>query len=117
MPSLGDIRDIAGKQGINIGSDENGALVSLNGRVDIESSPAMRIQLFALFETQLSRIVNIDLSGVTHIDSSGIATLIEAQKIARGYQIDLRLQGLHDELLRLFEFTGVLALFDGSSRS
>jgi anti-anti-sigma factor len=50
------------------------------------------------------------------MDSSGIATLIEAQKIARGHQTELRLQGLHDELLRLFEFTGVLTLFDGSTR-
>jgi anti-sigma B factor antagonist len=116
-PLLDDTRDSARMQGINIISNENGALASLYGRVDIDSSPAMRIQLLALFETPHSRNVSIDLSGVTHIDSSGIATLIEAQKIAQGYQIELRLQGLHDELLRLFKFTGVLALFGGSARS
>jgi len=54
------------------------------------------------------------LSAVTHIDSSGVATLIEALKIARGNKAKLRLQGLHDRLLRLFESTGILALFNGS---
>lgn len=103
--------------GINIVSNGNSALASFYGRVDIDSSPAMRIQLLALFETPHSREVSIDLSGVTHIDSSGIATLIEAQKIARGHQTVLRLQGLHDQLIRLFEVTGVLTLFDGSSQS
>jgi len=54
------------------------------------------------------------LSAVTHIDTSGIATLIEALKIARGNKTELRLQGLHDQLLRLFECTGMLSLFNGS---
>jgi anti-anti-sigma factor len=114
LPS--DNRGIARKPGINIVSNGDGTLVSLYGRVDMDSSPAIRVQILALFETPHSRTVSIDLSAVTHFDSSGIATLIEAQKIARGLQTELRLQGLHDQLLRLFEFTGVLALFDGSTR-
>ena len=114
---LSENRGNARKPGINILSNGDGTLVSLSGCVDIDSSPATRIQLLELFETSHSRTVSIDLSRVTHIDSSGIATLIESLKIARGHQIEVSLQGLHDQLLRLFEFTGVLTLFDGSTRS
>ena len=92
--------------------DENGALAFLHGRIDIDSSPAVRDQLIALLHTPHPRTVSIDLSGVTHIDSSGVATLIEALKIARNCETELRLQGLHDSLHRLFEATGILSLFN-----
>ena len=99
------------KSGMKTVANENGALASLYGRIDIDSSPAVRDQLIALLQPH-PRTVSIDLSGVTHIDSSGVATLIEALKIARNCEIELRLQGLHDRLHRLFEATGILSLFD-----
>ena len=98
---------------IDIAASEHGALVCLKGRIDIDSSPAVRVQLIALLRAPHPRTVSIDLSGVTHIDSSGVATLIEALKIARNCTTDLRLQGLHDRLHRLFEATGILSLFNG----
>ncbi len=99
------------KRQINIVASEDGALASLNGRIDIDSSPAVCDQLIALLHAPHSRTVIIDLSGVTHIDSSGVATLIEALKIARKCKTELRLQGLHDRLHRLFDATGILSLF------
>ncbi len=54
----------------------------------------------------------VDLAGVSYIETSGIATLIEALRIARHRQINFRLQGLSGAALRLFEVTGVLALFE-----
>ena len=104
------------KSGMKIVAGEDGALACLYGRIDIDSSPALRDQFLALLQAPHPRIVSIDLSGVTHIDSSGVATLIEALKIARNCKTDLRLQGLHDRLLRLFESTGILSLFNGSIR-
>ena len=101
------------KSGMQIVANENGALASLYGRIDIDSSPAVRDQLIALFQVSHPRTVSIDLSGVTHIDSSGVATLIEALKIARHCKTELRLQGLNDRLHRLFEATGILSLFNG----
>ena len=101
------------KPDINIVANEHGALASLKGRIDIDSSPAVRDQLIALLHAPHSRTVSIDLSGVTHIDSSGVATLIEALKIARNCETELRLHGLHDRLHRLFEATGILFLFNG----
>ena len=101
------------KSGVKTVAGENGALASLYGRIDIDSSPAVRDHLIALLHGPYPRTVSIDLSGVTQIDSSGVATLIEALKIARNCKTELRLQGLHDRLYRLFEATGILSLFNG----
>ena len=108
---LSNNSDSIEKSGMKTVANENGALASLYGRIDIDSSPAVRDQLIALFHAPHSRTVSIDLSGVTRIDSSGVATLIEALKIARNCKTELRLQGLHDRLHRLFEATGILPLF------
>jgi anti-sigma B factor antagonist len=104
------------KAEINIVASEDGALACLYGRIDIDSSPALRGRLLALLQAPHPKIVSIDLSAVTHIDSSGVATLIEALKIARGNKTELRLQGLHDRLLRLFDATGILSLFNEGIR-
>ena len=104
------------KPEINIVASEHGSLAYLMGRIDIDSSPAVRDQLIALLQAPHPSTVIIDLSGVTHIDSSGVATLIEALKIARNCDTELRLQGLHDRLHRLFEATGILSLFNEGIR-
>jgi len=101
---------------INVVADKDGALVYLKGRIDIDFSPVLRNRLLVLMQAPRPKTVCIDLSAVTHIDSSGIATLIEMLKIARGQNTELRLQGLHDRLLGLFESTGILSLFNGSAR-
>lgn len=102
---------------MKIVANEQGKLASLYGRIDIDSSAAIRGRLLALFEAQHPKIISVDLSGVTHMDSSGIATLIEALRIARSYNTEVRLQGLEGRLLRLFQSTGILRLFNGSTRS
>ena len=102
------------QQEINMVVSENSALASLRGRIDIDSSPAVREQLIALLHAPHPGTVSIDLSDVTHLDSSGVATLIEVLKIARNCDTELRLQGLNDRLLRLFDATGILSLFNGN---
>ncbi|MBV8478624.1 MAG: STAS domain-containing protein [Acidobacteria bacterium] len=91
----------------------DGDLASLCGRIDIDSSPAVRDRLLALLRARHAEAITIDLSSVVHIDSSGVATLIEALKVARTQNTELRLQGLDDRLLRLFKLTGILPLFNG----
>ncbi len=93
--------------------NRDGAVASLYGRIDIDSSPAVRDRLLALLNAPHPNVINIDFSAVTHIDSSGVATLIEALRVARRLKTEMRLQGLDDRLLRLFELTGILAFFNG----
>jgi len=110
---LSNNRESIENSGMKIITNENGAVASLYGRIDVDSSPALRDRLLALLQAPHSNRVSIDLSAVSHIDSSGVATLIEALKIARSNKTELILQGLRDRLLRLFESTGILSLFNG----
>jgi anti-anti-sigma factor len=89
------------------------AIVRLNGRIDVDSSPDVRNCLLAILsDEQLLHAVTVDLGCVMSIEASGIATLVEALKVARQRQIRLHLQGLHGSVLRLFEVTGLLPLFE-----
>jgi anti-sigma B factor antagonist len=105
------------KQEIDIVTAEDGALVRICGRIDIDSSPALRDRLLALFQAPHMKVVSIDLSAVTHIDSSGVATLIEGLRIARRRDTEVNLQGLQGRLLQLFQSTGILLLFNGSTQT
>lgn len=101
--------------------DQDSVLL-LRGRLNIDSSPDFRDRLLATLRAESPKAVIVDLKDVTYIDSSGIATLIEGLKVAHKQQTTLRLQGLHDRLLHLFQVTGVLTLFESglgsvSSRS
>ena len=93
---------------------DEGSTVCLRGRLNIDSSPALRDQLLAMIRAQSPQAVIVDFSDVSYVDSSGIATLIEGLKMARQRKTTLCLQGLQGRLLHLFEVTGMSALFENS---
>jgi anti-sigma B factor antagonist len=109
---------IPSSSNLEISLDQVGrdATVRLSGRVDVDSSPDLRDRLQTLLsEEALPQTIIVDLAGVSYIETSGIATLIEALRIARHHRTNLRLQGLSGAVLRLFEVTGVLSLFEASN--
>ena len=110
IPVFGDSKRV--DKGEIVVADRDNGVVCLHGRIDIDSSPALRERLLAFLRSPHPKVVRIDLSSVNHLDSSGVATLIEVLRIARVNRTELRLQGLHDRLLRLFESTGILDLFN-----
>jgi anti-sigma B factor antagonist len=91
---------------------DEGSTVRLRGRVDIDSSPALRDQLIAILRKQSPEAVIVDLTDVSYIDGSGIATLIEGLKIARQRQTTLCLQGVQGRLVHFFQVTGISTLFE-----
>jgi len=99
---------------ITVDRREESYVVSLNGRVNFESSPELRDRILPMLQGASPQDVVIDLAKVSYIDSSGIATLIEGLKIARNRQTRFCLEGLEGRLLDLFKVTGMLALFEGS---
>ena len=106
----------SGSFSITVDQSGSDALVRLDGRIDVDSSPDLRDRLSAILsERPLPRAITVDLAGVPYIETSGIATLIEALRIARHQQTVFCLQGLSGSALRLFEVTGVLALFEASN--
>ena len=108
---------VASSGSVSITVDRSGSdvLVRLNGRIDVDASPDLRDRLSAILsESPPPRAITVNLAGVPYIEASGIATLIEALRIARHQKVTFCLQGLSDSVLRLFEVTGVLALFEAS---
>ncbi len=103
------------KPEIKIAATEHETLACLSGPVDMDSSPAVRDKLVLLIKAADHKVISVDLSEVTHFDSSGIATLIDALRIARTSNTQLRLRGVHGRLLHLFRVIGILDLFNGST--
>ena len=94
--------------------EEGGVLVSLGGRLTIDSSPELRNQLLAVLYGETLKSLFIDLSDVPYVDLSGVATLLETLRIARSRKTGLQLRGLHDRPSYLLEVTGLLSLFETS---
>jgi anti-anti-sigma factor len=92
-------------------------VLSLSGRVSVDSSPMLRNRLLTVLRSGARPTVIVDLTKSPSVDCSGIATLIEALKIARNHHVALQLTGLQGRLKNLFEVTGTLSLFEGSSRT
>jgi len=109
--SSGKVMNTGGLE-ITVTHDADGALVCLKGRLGLDSSPALRDRLLAILQGPPPEPVIVDLTGVPYIEGSGIATLLEALRVARNHKTTLRLRGLHDRLLHLFQVTGVLSLFE-----
>lgn len=97
---------------ITVNHGEAADLVCLNGRLNIDSSPALRDRLLAVLRGPSPKSIVVDLTEVSYIDVSGLATLVEGLKLARNRQTVLRLKGLQGRPLHLFEVTGLLALFE-----
>ena len=100
---------------ITVEDSEKEVVVRLSGLINVDSSPDLRERLMVILKQPLPPAVTVDLTGVLYIETSGIATLIEALRIARHYQTIFCLRGLGGPVLRLFEVTGVLALFEASN--
>ena len=107
---------ISSSNNLEISVDKVGkdTIVGLSGRIDVDSSPDLRGRLRTLLSAAGPQTITVDFAGVSYIETSGVATLIEALRVARHHQISFRLQGLSGASLRLFEVTGVLALFEAN---
>ena len=90
------------------------AVLSLSGRVTIDSSPDLRSRLLAVLHRENLETVTVNMDGVPYLDCSGIATFIEALKIARHRNKTLVLQGLRGPISHLLEVTGLLTLFQAT---
>ena len=97
---------------ISVTRIEGRVVVSLGGRLTIDSSPELRNQLLAVLYGETLENLIIDLSDVPYVDLSGVATLLETLRVARGRNTGLQLRGLHDRPRYLLEVTGLLSLFE-----
>ena len=85
-------------------------VVSVDGTVDIHSSPELRGELKVAVESRASRIV-VDMEGVSFVDSSGLATLIEALQQVNKYSGALLLCNLSKAVLGVFQLANLDRIF------
>ena len=102
----------AGDLDIGVEQGEERAIVRLHGRLVIDSSPDLRDRLLAMLQGQPPKTIIVDLTEVSFTDASGVATLLEALKLARSRQVTLCLKGLQGRVVRFFEVTGLLSVFE-----
>jgi len=85
-------------------------VLTVEGSVDIYSSPELRGELKAALDSQAPRIV-IDLGGVTFVDSSGLATMIEGLQKVQAYDGKLLLCNLNETVLGVFQLANLDHIF------
>jgi len=89
-----------------------GEIVSISGRVAIDTSSRMRDSLADALRSKPDAIT-IDLSQVDYMDTSGLATLIEAMRLARRQNTELLLRGVQEQpryLLRVSDLDRVFPI-------
>lgn len=96
--------------GIRTDQDGSAATVTLNGEVDVYTSPALKEQLVAIIEGGCDNIV-VDLRDVGFIDSSGLGVLVSALRRARERGGAVRIVCTRDSILKIFRITGLDKVF------
>ena len=86
-------------------------VVGVTGDIDINTSPDIKKSFDEVVREKKEKVV-IDFKDVGYVDSSGLATLVEILKKLRAYGGRLKLAGLSDKVLGLFEITKLSKLFD-----
>ena len=77
--------------------------LTLSGRLDTNSSPALEAEL----KQSVGRVKELifDFSGVEYISSAGLRVLLAAQKVMNR-QGSMKLIGVNDDVMEVFEITG-----------
>jgi anti-sigma B factor antagonist len=92
-------------------------VITISGRIDAATAPAVKQQIESLFAEGRYRIV-LDLADLEYISSPGLRVLIEARKRAREWKItdleggDIRIANLPPKIKEVFDLTGFTNLFE-----
>jgi anti-sigma B factor antagonist len=90
---------------------ETSCLGSLSGRITIDSSPELRLQLLGSLQESDIEILTVDLHEVDYMDTSGLAVLLEVLRAARILNKRFQLRGLGERPRYLLETARLLRLF------
>jgi anti-sigma B factor antagonist len=87
-------------------------VVSLSGRITIDSSPDLRARLLDLLQSPNCQALTVDFGEVSYIDTSGLAVLFEVLKAVRSMGKRFCLSRLRERPRYLLEATRLLHLFE-----
>lgn len=86
-------------------------VITLEGEVDMSTSPEVRKALLPLFSNKATHIA-VDLKGVPYIDSSGIATLVEGLQLSKRSGARFTLAGAGRSVEAVFELAYLKSVFE-----
>jgi len=95
---------------IDIESHADITVLTPYGDVDMNRTPALREKLSQAQRAKPSKVV-VDLAHVEYMDSSGLATLVEAMRNAKRFQVELVLCSLNPRVLAIFEIARLQEFF------
>jgi anti-sigma B factor antagonist len=78
--------------------------VTVAGEIDAYTAPELGEELFPLVEESKTIIVN--LKDVSYLDSTGLSVFVSLFKQLMNNNEELKLIGLSERLIKLFEITG-----------
>jgi anti-sigma B factor antagonist len=97
-------------------SEGRNCIISISGRITIDSSPDIRMLLLQPLQTADCESLTVDFYEVAYVDTSGLAVLLEVLRAARGLNKTFHLSGLRDRPRFLLEAIRLLRLFDEVAR-
>jgi anti-sigma B factor antagonist len=95
----------------SIDHKDQAVIFVLEGEIDMSNSTVLRNKLLELFKDP-PQILVIDMTSVTYMDSSGLGTLVEALKWSQRKNTKLRLAGITDHVLKVFEISRLSPIFE-----
>ena len=90
--------------------DEDRAIVSIEGKLTVQTSPDLSKAIEAIDADV--RNFDIDLAEVGYVSSAGLRVLVAASKLANKRGGTVRLINPIDEVMDVFEMTGLSEVFD-----
>ncbi len=85
-------------------------VLRVEGEVDVSTAPQLRERLLSLADRGHTLVV-VDLSTVSFVDSTALGVLVSGVKRLRAAGGDLRLVVTERRVLKVFEITGLTAVF------
>lgn len=98
--------------GIRSDFQDANCLVSISGRITIDSSPELRVLLLKHLHSPACQSLTVGFHDVEYMDTSGLAILVELLRAACAVRKSFHLSGLQGKPRFLFETTRLLHLFD-----
>lgn len=89
---------------------DNIGVITVEGEVDMFTSPNLRAKLLPFFEKGVKGII-VDLDGVSFMDSSGIATMVEGLQWSRRDNKQFVLTGLGETVMNALSLTKLEKVF------
>src|SRR3974377_61883 len=87
------------------------ALITLSGRLDMETSPDLRRAALKLYNKGECKNLTIDFANVSYIDTSGLATLLEILVTAKENCRQLTLSCLSEKVRYMIDVNGLAGFF------